>query len=420
MKIVELRAENVKRLKAVEIRPEGNTVIISGRNAQGKSSVLDAIWLALAGGNAMKDSQTSRPVRDGEKKATVSLDLGDIKVTRSWTASGAMTLKAENKEGAVYKSPQALLDGMIGKLSFDPLAFSRMPPKEQRKTLISLVNLGFDPDGLERQRKDLYDRRTAVNREIKTMEGTLSTRPLVPDDLPEEEVSLAALLQKAQDATTELAKNAELRRSLEEKRHRAAILQKEIEEKKNLLASLVESGKELAEQVSALIDPDIDAINEEISNIERTNAMIRDTQKTKEFQSILGKRNEEAKKLSEEIETLDEKKKSALKDTALPVDGLGFDEEGILFKGIPFAQCSSAEQMKVSLAIASALNPQIRVIRINNGSLLDSESMKEVEIIAKEQEMQIWVEKVDESGKVGIVIEDGEVLTKPREESNKR
>lgn len=32
MKIIELKAENVKRLKAVEIVPEGNTVIISGRN----------------------------------------------------------------------------------------------------------------------------------------------------------------------------------------------------------------------------------------------------------------------------------------------------------------------------------------------------------------------------------------------------
>ena len=48
MKIVELRAENVKRLKAVEITPDGTLQVIGGRNAQGKSSVLDAIWLALA------------------------------------------------------------------------------------------------------------------------------------------------------------------------------------------------------------------------------------------------------------------------------------------------------------------------------------------------------------------------------------
>ena len=81
------------------------------------------------------------------------------------------------------------------------------------------------------------------------------------------------------------------------------------------------------------------------------------------------------------------------------------------FQGVPFAQCSSAERMKVSLSIAAALNPTIRVIRVNDGSLLDSESMAEVERMAAERDMQVWVERVDESGKVGIVIEDGEVLT---------
>ena len=47
MKIIELRATNIKRLKAVEITPDGTMQVIGGRNAQGKSSVLDAIWLAL-------------------------------------------------------------------------------------------------------------------------------------------------------------------------------------------------------------------------------------------------------------------------------------------------------------------------------------------------------------------------------------
>ena len=43
MKIVSLTAENVKRLKAVQITPTGSVQVVAGRNAQGKSSVLDAI-----------------------------------------------------------------------------------------------------------------------------------------------------------------------------------------------------------------------------------------------------------------------------------------------------------------------------------------------------------------------------------------
>ena len=40
MKIIELRAENVKRLKAVEIKPDGTLQVIGGKNAQGKAQPL--------------------------------------------------------------------------------------------------------------------------------------------------------------------------------------------------------------------------------------------------------------------------------------------------------------------------------------------------------------------------------------------
>jgi DNA repair exonuclease SbcCD ATPase subunit len=49
MKIVNLKADNIKKLVAVEISPADNTVIVTGKNGAGKSSVLDAIWWALSG-----------------------------------------------------------------------------------------------------------------------------------------------------------------------------------------------------------------------------------------------------------------------------------------------------------------------------------------------------------------------------------
>lgn len=61
MKIIELRAENFKRLSAVRIRPDGSLFQIGGRNAQGKSSVLDAVQAALGGLEAVPD----RPIRNG-------------------------------------------------------------------------------------------------------------------------------------------------------------------------------------------------------------------------------------------------------------------------------------------------------------------------------------------------------------------
>src|SRR5688572_19792136 len=99
MRVVELRAENFKRLKAVRINPAAGLQQISGANAQGKSSVLDAVFAALGGASAAP----IKPIREGAEKAEVTLDLGDMLVRRRWTASGS-TLQVESKEGAVFKT----------------------------------------------------------------------------------------------------------------------------------------------------------------------------------------------------------------------------------------------------------------------------------------------------------------------------
>ena len=65
---------------------------------------------------------------------------------------------------------------------------------------------------------------------------------------------------------------------------------------------------------------------------------------------------------------------------------------------------------RVSVAMAMALNPEVRVIRITDGSLLDSENLRVIGEMASAGDFQVWVERVDESGKVGITIEDGEVV----------
>jgi hypothetical protein len=64
----------------------------------------------------------------------------------------------------------------------------------------------------------------------------------------------------------------------------------------------------------------------------------------------------------------------------------------------------------VSVAIAMAANPKLRVIRIKEGSLLDPDGLALIGAMARDHDYQIWIERVDASGKVGIVIEDGQVI----------
>src|SRR5258706_15795265 len=78
MKIVKLVAENVKRLHAVTIEPDGALVTVGGKNGAGKSSVLDSIAWALGGEKLVPPE----PIRSGESEAKIVVDLGDLVVTR--------------------------------------------------------------------------------------------------------------------------------------------------------------------------------------------------------------------------------------------------------------------------------------------------------------------------------------------------
>src|SRR5262245_55130191 len=119
LRIVKLEAANVKRLTAVAIEPDGNLVVIGGKNGAGKSSVLDSIAFALGG----KDLLCEEPLRNGTEKGHVSVDLGDLHVRRTFTPDGGSTLVVANADGARYPSPQKVLDALVGKLCFDPLDF---------------------------------------------------------------------------------------------------------------------------------------------------------------------------------------------------------------------------------------------------------------------------------------------------------
>jgi hypothetical protein len=78
-----------------------------------------------------------------------------------------------------------------------------------------------------------------------------------------------------------------------------------------------------------------------------------------------------------------------------------------LYRGFPFEQASSAEQLRVSAAIGMALNPELKVMLIRDGSLLDAESLRLLSELAERADHQIWIERVSTGEEVSVVIEDG-------------
>jgi hypothetical protein len=403
MRIVELRSENFKRLRAVRIRPAGCVVEVCGRNAQGKSSVLDSIEAALGGARALP----ARPVHSGADEARIILDLGELTVTRKCSADGKSTLVVESKDAGKITRPQDLLDRLAAKIGFDPLAFSRMEPKAQSETLRKLVGLDFT--ALDRKRQLAFDRRTGVNRDHAAEKARLDAMDPAAGAPAEEEpiASLAAELSKgsaAQRQKTAAETNAaNLRRSIGELEQQIFDLNVKLEEAREEL-------KATEEEAASVTVPDTSEVEKRLSEANATNAKVRARKAYLEKREEVAKHKASSDELTAQIEAVDAEKRAALEAARFPVAGLSFDESGVTFNGLPLQQASSAEKIKVGLAVSRAMNPELPLCLIRDGSLLDDESMQTVADFAESYGMQVWVERVDSSGKTGIVIEDGEVV----------
>lgn len=404
MKIINLQGENFKRMKAFDITPHGNTVTIAGKNGQGKTSVLDSIVMALAGKNSDVAKLNTKPIREGEKTAFVTVTTDDYIITRKWTEKDSY-LEMTNKAGIAYKSPQALLDQMVGDLCFDPLEFSRMKSKEQREALLGIVKLDIDLEEWERDYKLKYDQRTAVGNQGKALQGKVDTTPVPPVDTPEEEVSIADLMKQLHD-------DEEHNRVWEQNNEAKVKNDARIKELEDELAQRREADNTYVTRIAALagVRP-LDELKAKLSSAEDTNRMVRQKRERAATQAEAEKYTAEYAKITQELQIMASDKALKLAGAQFPIAGLSFTDEGVTYKGIPFPQCSAAEQLKVSMAIAMAKNPKLRVIRITDGSLLDEDNMKVLAEMADKNDFQIWVEKVDSSGQVGIVISDGEVVS---------
>jgi hypothetical protein len=440
MKIVKLQAENIKKLKAVEIAPAGNVVKITGACEQGKTTVLDAIMYALGGG----DKLPGQPIRQGADKAQITLDLGDMIVVRTFTA-GNSYVKIENKDGFKAPSPQALLDKLIGKLTFDPRVFARADAKTQVDMLLRVVDLKLDPaklaelsgvscnmtdnplQALNDAYKAVFDSRTAVNRDLDTAKKALASMPAVEKTEP---VSLTELVAERDELEKTIRAHAAKRQAVETQGAAAlaasqavdvilneiAELEKRLAERKQALETgrkhLEEEDtkhRRMKEAIEALKDPDLTDINTRIQNADETNKKARQYEERQAKSAEVAGHQKTADDLTKKLDAIKAYKEQIVAETKFPVDGLNFAGGGVTYKGLPFEQASSAEKIRVSLAIGMALNPKLKVVLIDGGEALDSKQMAIIEQMAAENDFQVWITSVDESGKVGIYIEDGEV-----------
>ncbi len=413
IRLIELRVDNFKKLRAVSIKPDGGVFNVAGKNEAGKSSVLDAFMAAIDGPKYFPPE----PVRRGETESLIQVNLGKLIVVRRIFAKEGggfgHEVVVQFSDGKRPSKPQTVLDELRGSpIADDPLAFTRLKPKERLDLLKKLVP-GVDFVALAKERQDKFDERTQVGRDFDRAKAAVESIVLEPGhrtkfiDVNELAAQLREVGQFNADIDTRAANRQSARDQIETlldaaDQLRALATAKEAEAK--ALQAKLDAAPELPEHKNAAviqgqiaaadaINAEVRRYNDRVAKIEERDDLSRDYDA-----------------LSKEIEDIDATKAKAIAGAKLPVEGLGFGEEDIELDGLPFEQASSARKIRVATALLMAMKPDIKVLLVREGSLLDDDMRAALDEEAKKNGFVVLMETVGGGDGTGVVIQDGAVL----------
>lgn len=449
--VIELfTSRNFKRTKAVQFKPDPNVVTLTGKNQNGKSSVIGAIWSVITG------KLCDRPIRDGASKSENELDFGAFKATLNITPKGGASIKVEAKDGTPINGPRTFLKQHSNEILLDPIGFIRKSEsaegrREQAELLRRLVGLDFTKLDQERQRA--FNERTIAGRAADASKSKLTLYP-VHDHAPAQEVSATDLLnelqaiQKNGDEELRLARehnkaNEKIKTTWKEAEdlaveHRGSVeymtnqirqIEEQLEQLRSDLAKtqadLEKAETYLKQQeaaVAELVYKDEEAIlaqttaakipiGVQIESLDTINKKVRANRHHLEIKAEMDAAQAKANEYTARIQAIDAEKEELLSKAKFPIQGLSFNDDGILLDGLPFKedQLSKAQLLRATVAIGLAFNPSIRVSLIQDASLFDRETIKEMENIAREHKAQFWLEQIESDNEAAIEIVDGEV-----------
>ena len=473
MKIIRFEAEHVKKIQAVQITPTGHVVEIAGKNGAGKTSILDSIWWALAGTRSHQPEPIHRDHTKARIKLDLGELIVEREFKRLPAAPGKQDercttrILVTTKDGAVVSSPQTMLDQLLGSLSFDPLAFARKSEPEQYRTIQEVCGINLHDS--DRQDAADFTERRMLNRASKARRDAADQID-VPTERPMR-IDVAALNKERQRRVDLNVKRAGIIKGREycERQIVAAerdstrldqsvkVIWKDLARHETKLTEDVDRVRaEAKRQIEALTSASIDATDRLVlqrkqheadirSGVENAKAAQAELQalpatplpetfadideQTERAEAVNAARNEaerqedlkdrltdeasaaeaESRRLTEAMASRKRDATAAVEKAALPIPGLSLDKGQVTLNDLPFAQASDADQLRASCAIAMRGDQQLKVIRVRDGSLLDEDSMQILADMAKDADYQVWVERVTQSGQVGIVIEDGRV-----------
>ena len=407
MKINSLQFENVKRIKAVQLKPsETGLTIIGGDNEQGKTSVLDAIAWVL-GGEKYRPSEAQRDGSTLPPSLKVIMNNGLV-VERKGKNSD---LKVTDPTGR--KAGQMLLNEFIEELALNLPKFMEASGKEKANTLLQIIGVGDQLAELEQKEKELYQERLYVGRTADQKKKFAAEQPYYPD-APDEPVSASDLIRQQQDI---LARNGQRQLWIREYKNilnEMDILERQAEEYERVLRENKAKRKELEEKMIAAQKSPAELQMESTEELERSIANVEEINRKVRANLDKGKAEDDAKEfsnkydlLSVQLEDVRKQKTDLLTNAELPLSGLAVADGELTYMGQKWDNMSGSQRLIISVAIIRKLNPNCGFVLMDKLEQMDLRTLKEFGQWLEQEGLQAIATRVSTGDECSIIIEDG-------------
>ena len=427
MKVSTFRIENVKRVRTVEYEPAANGLtIIGGNNAEGKTSILDAIAWALGGAKYAPAS----PQREGSAlppHIKITMDNGII-VERKGKNSD---LTVTDPTGA--RAGQRLLDSFIEQLALDLPKFMNAGDKEKADTLLKIIGVGDQLKQCDKEINSLYNQRHAFGQIVEQKTKYAMELPSYPE-APLTPVSSLELIQKNAEILARNGENQRKRNDLRELIASTARMKAEFDLKQERLTALMSEMQAMREAmeknnhdieiaqktVEELQDESTDEIQAMLHDIDATNTKVRANQEKERAKEESEGLRAQYDEMSSTLDDLRKKRTDLLNGADLPLPGLGVEDGCLTYKGHKWSDMSGSEQLIVATSIVRKLNPQCQFVLMDKLEQMDLATLQSFGEWLKSEGLQVIATRVSTGDECQIIIEDGMIKDKEPEDPFKK
>ena len=423
VKILSFEAENFKRIRAIRFEPtENGLTVIGGNNAEGKTSVLDAIAFALGG----KKFAPAHPTRDGSViPGRIELTLSNgLVVTRKGKNASLTVTDPEGK-----KAGQALLDSFVSTFALDLPKFMASSDKDKVSALLTTMGIEEDLAAADYAIQSAYNERAFKRKLMDEAKAKAASLPSY-DDAPDEEISMSDLTAELTTANEQNQKRRDSIVKAEALSQEAARAQSDIEQMRDQIRQLekrietrqteMQTAARNAEAIREFLpnEVDTDPITARIERVGELNARYQANQKAVEAHFDAEEKESEFKAAEAALASAREAREKLLDPEKMPVKGLTVEDGALCYNGHPWAEMSSAEQLVVAAAIVQKTAPDCGFILMDKMEQMDTRTLDRFGKWAGEHGLQIIATRVSTGGECSIIIEDGEIVSEKDEEPN--